>query len=139
MAEVIGLVSAGAGLLSLALQLSEASIKLKSFYECARDMQSRLSDLIFDLETAALTLQEVERHRLKYDHDTSLLVRCASRCEIKAKQISGLVERLERHINRLKFAGRAYAASKQPEIRSLMVQLEQAMSAIFRAFQLYHL
>lgn len=139
MAEVVGLVSAGAGLLSLALQLGEAATKLKSFYERVRDMQSRLNDLAFDLETAALTLQELERHRLKYDHDTNLLVRCASRCEMKVKQVSRLVGRLERHIDKYRLAGRAYAALKQPEITSVVLELEQAMTAIFRTFQLYHL
>ena len=139
MAEVFGAVTGGVGLLSLGLQLAESARKLKSFYERAKHMRSTLSDIAHDLETVALTLQELARHRQGERSSGALLERCALRCKEKADEIDTLVNRLGQKIDRFGVAGRAYAAIKQADASALLTELEQAKSSIMLALQPYAL
>ena len=139
MAEVFGAVSGGLGLVSLAAQLGESALKLMSFYERIKDMRSTLSDLAHDLETISLTLQELERHRQRGRHDDTLLKRCAAKCKEKADKIEALVNKMETRIGKFRMAGKAYAALKQPEMTTLLDELEQAKSSILISLQMYSL
>ena len=62
MAEVLGAVSGAAGLLSLGLQLGDEAIKLKQLYHSVRNAPSILSDLTYDLDTAAFLIQDIGVH-----------------------------------------------------------------------------
>ena len=63
MAEVLGVVAGGAGLLSLSIQLLESAKKLKNFNDSVRNAPERLVTLGFELETLSLMLQQLEAHR----------------------------------------------------------------------------
>lgn len=139
MAEIVGVVSGAAGLVSVAIQLAECALKLKSFYERARDIRASLTDLTHDIETISLTLRELERHRQCKNHNTALLERCAIRCEEKADKIALLVEKLESRGQKFNMTGRAYAGLKQSEISKMLDELEQAKSSIIIALQMYSL
>lgn len=139
MAEIFGAVTGGTGLISLAIQLGDSAVKLKSFYERLRDIRSTFADLAHDLTTISLTLQELERHRQRDGQNDTLLKRCAERCKEKADKIDALVDKLESRVDRFNVAGRAYAALRQPEIPKLLDEIEQAKSSIMIALQMYSL
>lgn len=54
---ILGAASAGAGLLSLGIQLCEEAMKLRRLYHTAKNAPEVLARLAFDLETMGMALQ----------------------------------------------------------------------------------
>jgi hypothetical protein len=130
MAEVFAAVASGAGLVSLAIQLLESSQKLKGLYSATRDAPRNVKDLCFDLETLSLQLRQLEQHR-QHDHlDTELLDRCIAQCERRTGQVRDIVDDMARYIRRSAAFGRLYAAFKEPEVESLLDELERAKTSL---------
>jgi hypothetical protein len=130
MAEVFAAVASGAGLVSLAIQLLESSQKLKGLYSATRDAPRNVKDLCFDLETLSLQLRQLEQHR-QHDHlDTELLDRCIAQCERRTGKVRDIVDDMARYIRRSAAFGRLYAAFKEPEVESLLDELERAKKSL---------
>jgi len=130
MAEVFAAVASGAGLVSLAIQLLESSQKLKDLYSATRDAPRNVKDLCFDLETLSLQLRQLEQHR-QHDHlDTELLDRCIAQCERRTGNVRDIVDDMARYIRRSAAFGRLYAAFKEPEVESLLDELERAKTSL---------
>ncbi len=137
MAEVIGLVSGGAGLLSLAIQLGESATRLKTFYEKVKNGPNTILELSHDLETLSLALRLLERHRQYDDPEAVLLDRCVLRCERGASKIAILIERLERSMQKRGSLGRMYVAFKTSQVVILLDELERTKSDLMLAYQMY--
>ena len=69
MAEIIGAVASGAGLLSLSFQLLQNAQRLKSLYNRTKNAPETLLELTFSLETISLMLKELEKHRQHDSHN----------------------------------------------------------------------
>lgn len=134
---ILGVVSAGAGLLSLAVQLAESGRKLKSFCHTVGMAPQRIQDLVHDLETMALSLRQLEQHRKLDIHDAHLLDRCVARCQKCTAQIQLTVTKIESIISRRAKVGRVYYAWKENDLEKLLVELEQVKSSLMFAFQVY--
>lgn len=137
MAEIIGVVSGGASLVSIALQLGESAVKLKRFYHRVKDAQLNLADVAEDLEVISLSLCNLEKHTQYGGHDTTLLDRCARRFKEKADAIELLVSKLEARVNRFNMIGKVYLVLSQPETLGLLNELERVKSSLMIALQIY--
>lgn len=135
---VIGLAAGGAGLVSLSIQLVECTIKLKRLYHAAQDAPRTISNLIFDLETTSLALQQLEQHRENSGPVDALLARCIIRCQQETTEIGRLVAKMEGCIARhSKIGGKIYSAFKQRDVEELLDSLEKSKSALTLAYMMY--
>lgn len=138
MAELLGLVSGGAGLMALSIQLLDSAQKLKAFYSQFRNAPQTLETLSSDLETLALMLQELERSRQKTGHSGDVLLqRCILRVEGQVDIIDSLVLRLEMRLDRCRTFGKLATAFLEPEIRTALEGLEGAKSNLLFGRQIY--
>lgn len=137
MAEVFAAVASGAGLASLAIQLLESSQKLKTLYDASKYAPRTISNLAFELETLSLQLRHLERH-CQHDHlDTELLDRCVAMCDTRTKKVQFVVDEIARYIRKSAGFGRVYTAFKEPEMRRLLEELEQAKGSLSLAYISY--
>lgn len=97
MATIAGLVSGGAGLVSLSLQLMETAIKLKALAKAYKHVPQTMENLAFEIETFGLVLHEIERDRQAHDLPASdLLARCILLCQQSVERICTATEDLRR-------------------------------------------
>ena len=137
MAEIFGAVASGAGLMSLSMQLLEASQKLKSFCNASKDAPQTVADLSFELETMSLSLRQlVVHHQADISTDT-LLGRCMVTCTLMVTKIEAAVDKMEHLLRKSCGIGRVYSAFKEPEISKLLEGLEHAKSSMLFAFMSY--
>jgi hypothetical protein len=136
--EAFAAVASGAGLVSLAIQLLESSQKLKSLYNASRVAPRTIDDLCFELETLSLQLRQLERHRHLDRFDTTeVLDRCIALCERRTMRVRDLVDAMARYMRRSSTFGGVYTAFKEPEMKKLLVDLEQAKSSLSLAYISY--
>lgn len=135
---ILGVVSGGAGLLSLAIQLGESARKLKSFHDSMRNAPETLEDLEFDLQTMALSLEQLERHRQRDSHDAALLARCIERCARCTDKIGQALDKMLALTARSKKMGKIYIAFKEKDVDKLLAELERAKSSLQLALAFYY-
>jgi len=136
--EAFAAVASGAGLVSLAIQLLESSQKLKGLYNTSRNAPNLIEDLCFELETLSLQLRDLERHRhLDRFVTTEVLNRCIAICQQRVVRVRDVVDAMARYMRRSSTFGGVYTAFKEPEMRKLMVELEQAKSSLSLAYISY--
>ena len=128
-----------AGLASLAIQLGESALKLKSLYDRFKDAPSSLSTISHDLETLALLLQELEIYRRHHRYDDLILGRCITRCRKVVNRVSVLIENMGGRIKSRVTVGRMYTALKDKDMTRLLLDLEEAKSLLMLALQQYQL
>jgi hypothetical protein len=137
MVEVFAAVASGAGLLPLAIQLLESSQKLKGLYNASKNAPNTISDLCFELETLSLQLRQLERHRQLDRLDTQVLDHCIAVCERRVVRVRDVVDAMARYMRRGIAFGSIYTAFKEPEMRKLLEDLEQAKSSLSLAYITY--
>lgn len=138
MAEVFAVASSVAGLASLAIQLTDAVTKLKVFSRRMRHAPEALEELVFELETMPMALNEVHRERFREGpEDTVLLGRCLHACERGARKLRDVVGQVQKHQDKAKVLGQVYFALKERDEQTLLANLERAKSSLMFAFQLY--
>ena len=127
---VLGVASAGAGLLSLAVQLGDSIQKLKAFRDSVQSSSETIRALIFDLETMALCLDQLERYRSQDQRQFELVSRCLERCSTALGKIRKAIGKLQTLTARYSRLAKFYAAFKEPETAKLLIELEQAKSSL---------
>jgi hypothetical protein len=136
--EAFAAVASGAGLVSLAMQILQSSQKLKGLCNASRDAPRTIEDLCFELETLSLQLRQLERHRhLDCLDTTEVLGRCIAVCERRTTRVRDLVDAMARYMRRSSTFGRVYTAFSEPEMKKLLVELEQAKSSLSLAYISY--
>ncbi|KAJ9609961.1 hypothetical protein H2200_006291 [Cladophialophora chaetospira] len=135
---VLGAVASGAGIISLSIQLAESALKLKRIYDAAKDAPRAISDIIDDLDTMAVALQQLEEHRQPSYSSEALLARCIDRCKKCAAVIQRLVDKMEDSMKRHPKSGRLYSAFKQRDVKELLDSLERAKTSLQIAHTIYH-
>ena len=137
MAEVLGVVASGAGLVSLATQLLEKARDIRELHGRTRNAPDTLLNLSHQLETASLLLRQLETHRQHDNYDAELFGRCISQCQHSATQIEKLVQKLKERLSRPRGLGKFMVAFADDEFRKLLQEIEQAKTSIMLAFQMY--
>jgi hypothetical protein len=135
---ILGVISGGASLLSLGIQLGESAVKIKRIFYAAKNAPQTISRHVFSLETMALALQELEQHR-RYDaHSGALLERCIMSCRESTFQIQQLVDKMEHYMTAYDgVGGKLYAVYKEREVKELFEDLEKAKSSLELAYMIY--
>ncbi|KAK5381989.1 hypothetical protein LTR20_007933 [Exophiala xenobiotica] len=136
--EIFGAVSAGAGLLSLSIQLGESAMKLRRLHKAAKDAPTTIERLLFDLETMSLALGQLEQHRRHDSHSEGLIARCIAQCQQSVQDTQQLVDKLERRLNEHpRVGGKLYTAFKERDVKELIGDLERAKSSLNLAYTMY--
>lgn len=138
MAELFGLISAGAGLASLAFQLGESAVKARRLYLAIKEAPETLQHLAFEMDTFSLVLHEMACHGNAYDSgNAALLVRCVRMCEQSVTRIKGTINKLESLIQRHSRLGVLRATVEDKDLSKVCVELERAKTSLGIALQLY--
>lgn len=127
---VVGVAAAGVGFASLAIQLLDSIQKLKGFHGKAKNASTTLEDLIFDLETMGLRLDQLERHKSHDNAEAGLLARCLDRCRVMTDRVQVIVDKMHRINLKNANLGKLYTAFKDPDIAKLFTDLEQAKTSL---------
>jgi hypothetical protein len=131
---LLGVAAGAAGLLSLAIQLGKSAQQLEAYYYRYKDAPEDLRKVILDLQTMVHGLELLERHRQQEHHDFSLLDRCIYRCRECTTRIRLTTDKIGGYLCRSPRLGKVYGVFKEPEIRKLLDELEQAKSSLLLAF-----
>ncbi|KAF2229286.1 hypothetical protein EV356DRAFT_456130 [Viridothelium virens] len=136
---IFGVVSGGAGLISLSIQLTESAVKLRRIISTAKDAPQTISTYIFHLETMALVLQQLEQHRQHDTYNEPLLKQCIKECQESTSRIGQEVDKIIHYMaaRNNKVWGRLYAVYKEPKVRELFDNLERAKSSLMLAYMGY--
>lgn len=138
--EVFGVVTGGAGLVSLGLQLGDSARRLKKLYHTVKDAPESLQLLSFELETMALSLELLQRQQ-KPQHQNStdvLFLRCLATCQQRTHEVQRLVDTMTRRMEKhSRLRGRLYFAAKDQDVHDMIGRLEIAKSSLQMAYAMY--
>ena len=135
---IFGVISGGAGLVSLGIQLGESAMKLKRIFSAAKNAPKTISKHIFSLETMAIALQQLEQHRQHDTHSGALLARCIMECRESTSQIQQLVDKMEHYMTSYDgVRGKLYTVYKEREVKELFDDLERAKNSLELAYMVY--
>lgn len=137
MAEVLAILSGGAGLVSMAIQLSESVTRLKTFYRAFKHAPETLIQLAFEIETFSLLLQEVgSQWPSNSTLSSQATERCIYTCMKQVQTIAATVEKLQTFLHRSSILGKLRSALDSKELDHLCDGLERAKSSLAIALQL---
>lgn len=139
---VFGIVTGGAGLISLGLQLGDCAQRLNKIYHSIKDAPKSLHQLSFDLETMAMCLQMLEQRRQlgrpSQNPAAGILARCIAACQQATDDTQRLVDKMTRRLqDHSKLRGKAYFLFKEQDIQQLLSDLERAKNSIQLAYMMY--
>jgi hypothetical protein len=142
MAELLGAVASGVGVVSFAFQVTESIQKLKAFYSLVRSAPAEILFLLDELETLSLILEDIDRscqNELFLDPYTKgVVMRSYRLCQSSGQGLGCLVKELEQGINIGKKSGGIKLALKKDMIDDLRQRLESAKSTMLLANQVYN-
>lgn len=136
---VFGVVTGGAGLISLALQLGDCARRLNTMYHNLKDAPKCLQRLSFELETMAACLQVMEQRRQRQNMNpaTEVLTRCITACQQATDDIQELLDKMARRLEDTFRRGRFYVVFKEKDMQQLLSDLERTKSSIQLAYLMY--
>ncbi|KAH7317327.1 hypothetical protein BKA65DRAFT_557532 [Rhexocercosporidium sp. MPI-PUGE-AT-0058] len=142
MAELLGVVSSGMAVVSLAIQAAESIEKLKSFYSL---IQSAPEDILFaidELETLSMVFEEVDRsmqQQLFLDPRVKVTVLRSFRlCRSSGDGLKSLVDGLHAEVMKRKRRGSFKVALKAEKIKDFVKKLENTKGMMILANQMYY-
>lgn len=139
MAEIFGAVAGGAGLVSLALQLADCAVKLKSFCEQVDKAPKAIRRISRELSTLSLLLRQIDGLRVEYgSQDADALADCIELCREGTEDIIEATTALDAILVRFRVAGRLYAAMKLNDVKELCTDLERSKNSLMLAFQVFN-
>lgn len=137
---VFGIVTGGAGLVSLGLQLGDCARRLHKMYNSSKDAPNSLDRFAFDLETMAMCLHMLDQRRQHHSQNPAadILIRCITACQQATNEIQQLVDKMARRLEEhARMRGRLYFVFKEQDIQELLNSLERAKSSIQFAYTMY--
>lgn len=138
MAGLLGIVSGGAGLASLALQLGESAQEMRRLYRSYKEAPRFLEDVSVELDTFAIMLHAVERDCQDCDLvDRTIVERCVQMCHRACEEIRELVTKLKESIAYAAKRGKLRAAFEHSVMVRRRSELDRARQSLAFAHQLY--
>lgn len=139
MAE-LGVISGSLGIVSLAIQVSDSVMKLKSFLDNVKDAPDEINYTIRQIEALDSVLSSADVH--EYDDDSSEAVAVAMRTSKvflvqAARALETSVKDLDLAIGKRKKVGSFKAALKQSVIDKLKQRLRDAQDLLVLSNQYY--
>lgn len=133
MPELLGVISGGAGLLSLGLQLAETALALKRLRDGYKHAPETLSDMAEEIETLGLLMLHVEASFASDDALGAVAARCLNMCRTRCNNIQKLTNKLDAALRRSEAFGRLRTAMADKDIQQLLALLEGAKSSLVLA------
>ena len=131
MAELLGLVSGGAGIASLAVQIGQAVVRLKELYDCMRNAPKEVTALVDELLLLARLLE-----RLRSDDDESdLWQECYEYCKRTRDTLSQLADQIATKLRTAKTRGRLKWVLNSDSIAKQREKLDSAKTLLLLAQQ----
>jgi hypothetical protein len=135
---ILGIAAGSAGLLSLSIQLGDSALKLRRMYQRAKDAPRNISNIVFELETIAMILREIENQRQQSGYFSPLIHRCISQCQKSVVEIQELIDKIDRHlISHGRLGSNIYSALKESEMLGYLGKLERVKSSLELAYMMY--
>lgn len=133
---IFGVVTGGAGLVSLGMQLTDSAMRLRRLYQTVKNAPKAVCELSEKLETMVTMLHLLNQHQcLQTQNPTQLVVtRCIAECERCSQDAQKLIEKIQSRIEEQRLRGRIYFAFKDQDIRELSDRLEKAKSSLTMAY-----
>lgn len=133
---VFGVVTGGAGLVSLGMQLADSAMRLRRLYQNVKNAPKALNQLSVKLDTMSTILHLLDQHqRLQPPSLTqAVIARCVSECEQCSQDIQRVIDSIQSRIEEQRFRGRLYFVFKDQDIADLSDRLEKAKSSLTLAY-----
>lgn len=137
---IFGVVTGGAGLVSLGLQLGDSAKRLRKMYNTMKGAPKALDTLSFELETMALSLQLLEQQRQRLGSNSMEVVfeRCLAMSQERTQEIQQLIDKMTCHMEKhARLRGKLYFAFKDQDVEELLCRLEKVKSSLQMAYAMY--
>lgn len=133
---IFGIVTGGAGLLSLGIQLADSAMRLRRLHQIVRNAPKALSELSEKLDTMGTILHLLDQYqRLQPQSLTqAVIARCVSECERCSKDIQQLIDKIQNRFEEQGFRGKIHFVFKDQDITELSDRLEKAKSSLTLAY-----
>ncbi|PMD22508.1 hypothetical protein NA56DRAFT_598150 [Hyaloscypha hepaticicola] len=130
----IRLSGSGLGIASLALQVSECIMRLKTFWDSVKDAPEEIKHLIEEIKTLSLVLSDFDTSEHPRHEATS---RCYQSCKKAVGTLDSVVKEVESEIKKRKRVGSVKAVLKKGEIEKLRERLVTTQSMLMLANNMY--
>ncbi|KAH8804555.1 hypothetical protein F5884DRAFT_901718 [Xylogone sp. PMI_703] len=142
MAEVFGVVTGAAGLVSLAVQTAEKIKSAKDFLDRVREAPQEVKLVRDEVEALTYVLDDIQfrlNNQNTYSPGNTLAVEHSLRlCRTAGEQLEVLARKLHENIIRRKRTGKAKAALKEDDLSKFRSRLRDAKSTLSLANQCYY-
>ena len=128
MAE-LGLAASGIGIVSLALQVGDCVVRLKSFWAAVKEAPEEIKQLIEEIETLSVVLAE-------FEGDQPSNSRCLVLCRKALTILFEVVKEVETGIGEKKKRGSVKAVLKRDKIDKLRERLARAQALLMLSSQI---
>lgn len=141
MAEVLGVIASGFGVVSLAIQVAESINKLKALYSLIQSAPTELILLLDELETLSLILEDIDhssQNEVFLNPRIKLAVTRSYRlCRTSSEALARLASELEQELKVGKKRGGLKVAMKKSNIEEMRIKLDSAKATMLLANQCY--
>lgn len=140
MAEILGIASGIAGIVSLAIQIGDGAIKLKTLCGEYQDAPAMLDGIAFDMQTQVLMLQRIQREMTTYkpsSDDSEILTRCLKSCHIRLDALRKTIAKCDSSMRQSRVRGRLRTVCAKSDILKFRSDLQEAKSELALACQLF--
>lgn len=136
---IFGIVTGGAGLVSLGMQLGDNARKLRKMYQTVKTAPKALDELSDKLETMVMFLhlldQQQGRQAQPQNLTENIIARCVAECQQRTHEIQQLIDKMQHRMEEhARLRGRLYFAFKDQDVRELSERLDKAASSLTMAF-----
>ncbi|KUJ20769.1 uncharacterized protein LY89DRAFT_730785 [Mollisia scopiformis] len=141
MAEILGLVSSGLSVASIAIQISDSVLKLKEFWSSVKDAPEDIKYLVDEIDTLGLILTDIGNNERR--RDSSLVGfasarKCLALCQKGSRILEEVANDLEDKIGNKRRVGAFRAALKIGMVEKLRDRLKNAQFMLMLSNQTYY-
>jgi hypothetical protein len=141
MAELLGVIASGISVASIAIQVGDSVLKLKSFWDTITNAPEDIKYLINEIETLSLILSDIGKSEKQGDLPLVGLEsakKCLELCEKGSGILEAVVKELDEKIGKGKRIGGFKAALKKGMIERLRDRLRSAQFMLMLSNQTYY-
>lgn len=141
MAEALGFVASGAGVVSLAFTLAESIKKLNDFCDAVKDAPEEIRLTIDEIEILSLLLEDIDQTSQQQIYVSPAIrlatIKSFGLCKDAARSLQSLVKDLHDGLSTKKKRSAFKFALKKEKVEELRSRLERAKSTMLLASQCY--
>ncbi|WPH00625.1 Hypothetical protein R9X50_00345500 [Acrodontium crateriforme] len=127
---IVGVVSGGAGLISLSIQLLDSAKQLKAFCEDIKNAPEILEITVFSLETMAGALEQIECQTQHGESARQALIRrCLKSCRCVVTRIVETALKMQKYMNKFRM-GKFLVAFDKDGLDGLLKELDRARASL---------